>query len=393
MRVAFALVFLACSSPPLPQRSPAPIAAVARPVATKPAPVTCGEAGVILRGKVGDDKIAAPEKEATIARACLRGKWPAEVLACVGSSRQPKTCLDQLTADQRSGYLKLLAGWNDLFPDEEVAELDRRVPVEEEHDPVDCIKASAPSQHLTPRLAQTGTDLTFAIAIRADAVEMACDDWSNAIRSCFADAVPSTIDSCRKALQPDQAKLLTDKLAESDALLAKIATLAKKAGAADCTKVVAAHYSDAQWRARGPVWSPKAAALRRKMVADSRAAMKKACGTEKWSAYLRACLVAGGFDECFLAASYSTTRWTFPAAGVFVKTGIAECDAYATSLQKLGTCDKMPAGSVESLQHTFARQAFGYAMGSAAERTAAAPLCKQANEAMRRTAATFNCTI
>ena len=186
MRVAFALVFLACSSPPLPQRSPAPIAPVAKPVATKPAPVTCGEAGVILRGKVGDDKIAAPEKEATIARACLRGKWPAEV----------------------------------------------------ELDPVDCIKASAPSQHLTPRLAQTGTDLTFAIAIRADAVEMACDDWSNAIRSCFADAVPSTIDSCRKALQPDQAKLLTDKLAESDALLAKIATLAKKAGAADCTKAM-----------------------------------------------------------------------------------------------------------------------------------------------------------
>lgn len=128
-------------------------------------------------------------------------------------------------------------------------------------------------------------------------------------------------------------------------------------------------------------------------MADSRAMMKKACAAEKWSVPLRACLVAGVLESCFIAAIHSTTRWGFPPAGVFVKTGIRECDAYTTALQKLGTCDKMPGSAVEAVQRSFAQQAFRYTSMNAAERAAVVPLCKQAHEAMRRTAATFNCTI
>jgi hypothetical protein len=390
MRLALALVGLvACSSPPEPQRPPvAPPAP--KPIAAKPAPVSCGDAGVLLRGKVDDDKLAGPEKEAAIARACLRGKWSEEVLTCIGSAREPKSCLG---ADQNAGYLKQLAAWNNLFPDEEVAELDRRHTDEDPGDPVDCITATASSANLTPKLTQTGADLNFAMAIRADAVELACEDWSNAVRTCFADAVAATIDSCRNALEPDQKKVLADKIADSDALLAKIAALVFKPAAADCAKVVAVHYSDAEWRARGPTTTPKMAGLRRKMIADSRAAMRKACATEKWSGYLRACVVAGARDKCFLAASESMARWSFPAAGVIVKTKIPECDAYGATLAKLASCDKMPKRSIEALQGTFAQQAAGYATGTAAERAAAAPHCKQANEAIRRAAQTFNCTI
>jgi len=348
---------------------------------------------VILRGNVDDEKLAAPEKEAAIARACLRGKWTSAMLACVGGSNAPRSCLDQLTAAQHTTYLKSLTAWNEIFPDEEVAELDKPEPLDDDDEPIDCITATTTAEHLAPALAQQGADRPFAVAVRRDAVELACEDWSNAVRACFVAATPPKIDACRGQLEPDQAKLLVAKLAEGDALLAKIATLAGKPAASDCAKVVAVFYSDAEWKARGPAATPKTAKIRRKMIADSRTAMKKACAGEKWTGQMRACIVAGSRETCFTAFRQSIARWSFPAAGVIVKTGISECDAYGATLQKLATCSGMPKRSIEALQGTFAQEAAGYATGTAAERAAAGPHCKTADEAIRRAAQSFNCTI
>ena len=78
-----------------------------------PAPITCGDAGVILRGTLDDAKASGPIKEAAIASACLHDKWPASVLACVGSTPDAKSCLDALARPQLAGLDRLLRAWAD----------------------------------------------------------------------------------------------------------------------------------------------------------------------------------------------------------------------------------------------------------------------------------------
>ena len=386
--LALALV-LACGSPPA---APTPVVApVAKPV-TALAPVSCGDAGVILRGEVDDDAHAGPEKEAAIARACLRGSWSPEVLACVGTSREPKACLDQLSAPQTAAYHALLAAWNGRFPDEAVAELDKPE-VDPVPDPdVDCVNATANVEHLAPRLAQQGADRPFAVELRRDAIEPVCEDWSHAVRSCFASAL-GPIEVCRSKLGAPEAKVLADKLAQSDALLAKIAALVSKPGKADCGKAAAAYYSDAEWNARGPAAVPKAAAVRRRMIAASRTMMKHACTARGWPIQISACLIAGGREACFVTMPHDDARWGFPAVGVPVKTGIPACEAYAVSLQKLGTCTRMPRRSVDAMQVHFTREAASYALGAPAVRATGATRCKESDEAIKRAAQTFGCTI
>src|SRR5687767_8510725 len=78
-----------------------PTAPLAAPAAPQPAAVTCGDAGVLLRGSVDDQKQAGPAKEAAIARTCKLEQWPAEVLRCIGEQPQARPCLDKLEVDQR----------------------------------------------------------------------------------------------------------------------------------------------------------------------------------------------------------------------------------------------------------------------------------------------------
>ncbi|MEJ7600273.1 MAG: hypothetical protein WKG01_20355 [Kofleriaceae bacterium] len=387
--LALALV-LACGSPPPTPRAVAP--PPPKPVATI-ASVSCGDAGVLLRGVVEDSKQAGPEKEAAIARACLRGNWTPEVLTCVGTSRAPRTCLDLLSGEQTNKYLALLATWNELFPDEQVVELDKPEAHPDPGPEIDCVTATVNVEELAPKLALQGADRRFAIELRRDAVEPICENWSRVVRACFADATGAQIEVCRGKLSAAEAKALADKLAESDALIAKIVALVGKPGKVDCAKAAAAYYSDAEWKARGPATVPKAAAVRRKMIADSRTLMKKACTTDSWPIHISACLVVGGRHVCFALMPSAVERWGFPAAGVSVKTGIPACETYAATLQKLGSCTKMPSRSIDIMRSQYGRESASYAVGTAAVRAAGAVRCKESEESIRRAAQAFNCTI
>ena len=77
--------------------------------------MSCGDAGVILRGRVEDAKRAGPAKEAVIASACLLDKWSPEVLACIGGDGAPPSCLDKLDGRQRAAYDKALESWAGEF--------------------------------------------------------------------------------------------------------------------------------------------------------------------------------------------------------------------------------------------------------------------------------------
>ncbi|MBA3541994.1 MAG: hypothetical protein H0T79_20425, partial [Deltaproteobacteria bacterium] len=59
----------------------------------------------------------------------------------------------------------------------------------------------------------------------------------------------------------------------------------------------------------------------------------------------RACAVTTDSPWCF-----GTVTWGFPAPGVFVPTGIAECDAYVAETAKLQKCDKMPKASRDAIR-------------------------------------------
>lgn len=104
------LGIVACGAPP----PPAPIVTPPPPV-RPPAAVSCGDAGVMLRGSVKDPKLAGPAKEAAIASACLFDKWAREVLDCVGSQNDRQACLDKLTEPQRLALTKKLTAWADAY--------------------------------------------------------------------------------------------------------------------------------------------------------------------------------------------------------------------------------------------------------------------------------------
>ena len=102
------IALAACGATPQPQPAPA-----APP--KQPAAVSCGDAGVMLRGAVVDTKRAGPAKEAAIASACLFDKWPREVLDCVGRETERQPCLAKLTDAQRTALTKKLTMWAEAY--------------------------------------------------------------------------------------------------------------------------------------------------------------------------------------------------------------------------------------------------------------------------------------
>jgi hypothetical protein len=110
------ILLVACGSAPPPQ----PVITPATPP-KPPAAVSCGDAGVMLRGSVKDPKKAGPAKEAAIASACLFDKWAREVLDCIGSTTDRQACLDKLTEPQRVALTKKLTVWADAYAESLVA--------------------------------------------------------------------------------------------------------------------------------------------------------------------------------------------------------------------------------------------------------------------------------
>jgi hypothetical protein len=132
-------------------------------------------------------------------------------------------------------------------------------------------------------------------------------------------------------------------------------------------------------------------AERTKAIAESRAKMTKACTDEKWAPNMRACIIAGGGDTCF--TSGSTALWGFPAAGVFVKSGIPECDAYAQTIKAVDACIAMPQSQRDAIKRSWGYLSASWANVSADRKSAVAQSCKQVDEAIRRTVTNAGCKI
>ncbi len=375
---------------------PAPVVApVAPPPAPPPRPaaVSCADAGVLLRGIVDDQRQAGPAKEAVIARTCKQEKWSPEVLGCVGDKPEAKPCLEKLTEAQRTAYDEALVAWNESFPDEML-----------EHDEegmedymgmdayIDCADAIQDVAAFSPAVTQTGDNRDYVLELRKEALLTLCEDWDQDSRTCFRDlpsAAPSSaVDACRAQLDPTQAKAVTDKLAELDKLGAKVATLKKNAASHDCKKVAAAHYADAAWKDK---MSAVKGAERTKAIGESRAKMTKACTDDKWSPNMRACIVAGGADACF--TTVSSTMWGFPAVGVFVKSGIPECDAYAVTIKAVDACTAMPQSQRDAIKRSWSYLSTTWASTPPDRKATTAQACKQVDDAIRRSLTSAGCKI
>jgi hypothetical protein len=306
----------------------------------------------------------------------LHDKWPAEVLDCVGGTPNAKTCLDKLAPAQRKSYRERIGRWNDAFPEEV---LDDEV-MENLVDFVDCANAVGDASQYAPVLTLKGEERELAIAMRRMRLLALCEDWSTEARRCFQDIKQP--ERCRTQLEPDQKQAVIDRLAEVDAMMAKVAATKPPA----CKKLVEVHYADARWKGKLDALKP---ADKKKIIAESRVAMVKACTAEQWSATLRSCIAADGGGACFAKAG----TWGFPPSAIPVKTGIAECDAYGDALRALTTCNQIPRQAVQQMLDAYQQMAPNYANTSAAERTAAAKSCAQADSAIRQSARALGCTI
>ena len=388
MRARLALVLLvACAPKPAPT-SPQQAGFKQPPPATKPAPVTCSEAAVILRGSVEDVKLAGPEKERVIADACTAGKWSQDVVTCVGSQARPGNCVDGLTDEQRTAYGKQLAAWSDKYPDEYVVFEETGWEPPPPPRVFSCRDGLGDAAAYAPAVTATGDDKELALALRVPAIKAACDagQWQQDALKCLQDSPPET---CRAKLEAPAQKALADKLAESDKLLAKVVAQKKKPAATyDCKKVVAAHYSDAAWKGKLADRKPKD---RTKLIADSRAAMTKACTDDTWSVNERACIVAGGGDTCFAAVNQSALRWGFPALTVEGKTGIAECDLLLAHIDQIAHCDKAPQSIRDAYKQAAEQMVAMWTQLPPDQRAQAPAQCKQADDAIRQSATSIGC--
>lgn len=378
MRVRWlALLLVACSAPAAPVKPAAPPVVELGP----PAPVTCGDAGVILRGHVEDEHDAGPAKEAAIAQSCLQGAWSEAVLACVGGSTEPKACLDQLADAQRAAYRVKMTRWNDEFPDEVFAD----APADD--DPiafVDCGRAIGDASQYAPVLDQRGEERELATAMRRQHLLALCEDWTNEARACFEGTTQP--ERCRVKLAPDQQQALADRLAEVDALMVKV-TAARQP---TCKKVVELHYADARWAGKLDALHPRD---KKKLVAESRKRMLEACAVDKWSVAVRACIAVGGGEPCFVAGGMTAQTWGFPPSAIPIKTGIAECDAYADTLRALAACTQIPRAAAQAMLDAYQQTAPAMLNLTPALRATTGSSCKQADVAIRESARSLGCTI
>jgi hypothetical protein len=380
---------------------PAPVVAPTAPPpapAPKPAAVTCGDAGVLLRGLVDDQRRAGPAKEAAIASTCKAEQWAAEILGCVGEKPQARPCLDKLTAAQRTAYDQALAAWNDAYPDEMLEESDEDDDDDDGMDTyIDCSDAIQDVTGFSPAVTLTGDSRDYLLALRKDALMDLCEDWEYDQRACFRDLAEGgvaanaiAVDACRAQLDPAHAKAVTDKLAELDKLGAKVAALKKNPASHDCKKVVATHYADAAWKGKMDAVKGRD---RAKAIAESRTRMTKACTDVKWSPNMRACIVAGGADTCFTAGSSSSSSWSFPAVGVFVKSGIPECDAYAATIKALDACTAMPQSQRDAIKRSWGYLSATWASVPPERKASTATSCKQVDDSIRRAVTSAGCKI
>jgi hypothetical protein len=290
-----------------------------------------------------------------------------------------------------------------------------------------CRRASEPAEHESPRAEALAAASTSKPATDGRApAELACEDaigeparyppavspdaperawllrvrqrllvhecghgWSAQLKGCLANAhtdgdVARCLDDELAAAERDE---LTGELVALDQLVARMAAAQAHPAALDCTRVVAGHYGDARWRGKLSSYS---VAQRQTLIAASRTRMLKACIDGAWSNTLRACIVAGGDNTCFEAFGMALS-WGFPAAGVVDTTGIADCDAYGKTIERILACDALPAATRDALRAMYAKTKAAMAGATTADRAKLATSCKAGRDAIEQLAVTSGC--
>ena len=353
-------------------QGPAPATPPAPPAKPAPAPVTCDDAAVILTPDGGD----AGTRTAALAEACKSDTWSAGVLACIGSSHHPVECVADVP--NHDDIAQLMNPGND-DDDSDVAAVAA----------LDCDQVISTVWWYPPELDDKSPERRWDLDVRRRELVEACehDGWSEELKSCLDAATqesrpgPACLDTMEQAVRDD----LKTRLTAVDKLAAAIEKTKKKPASMSCKQVVAVHYGDAMWKDKLDGFKP---AERKKMIAESRAKMTAACAG--WSDTLRACIVAGGRETCFQAASLGLA-WGYPAAGVSVALGIPECDAYAAQMAKVIACDKLPQESRDQLAKS-SQELFSQVIAKPkAERASYATTCQAGADALAQALTALGC--
>jgi hypothetical protein len=298
-----------------PPRPPAPPPAIA--------PTTCADVGVILRGKVtSNDDDAGPAREAAIATSCHDDHWPAAVIACIGESRTPQSCVDKLSPMLAASYEARLAEWATRYT---------------ETSDVDGPDAETPCGVVGDVVVRLSDDVSverdWVLDARKRLVEAECGGWSELTKQCMiADPPPSDLASC---VPGDANLMLHAKLAAIDARAAAMSVAKQQPTTITCAKVAAAYYGDAEWKGKLAGATPKA---HKKAIVGSRAAMQRACTDGAWNDTLRACLATGGAATCFAGTSVPAADWGFPASATVVRALPPACVEFERLAQHIDGC-------------------------------------------------------
>ncbi|NVB76861.1 MAG: hypothetical protein HOV81_00565 [Kofleriaceae bacterium] len=354
------------------QPAPAPVT-TAEPPPARPAPVTCDEAAVILTPEGG----GAEARTADLAQACKDDTWSAEILTCVGSSHRPAECLAKLP-----DYADLAQLMNVGNDDEDAGD---------PAPPLECDQVISTVWWYPPELTETSPERRWDLDVRRRTLVEACehDGWSDELKRCLQTATDENRPGKACLDDVDAASLddIKKKITAIDELAAAIEKVKKKPASIGCKQVVAAHYADAKWKDKLDGFKQSE---RKRMIAESRAKMTKACTDTAWSETLRGCIVAGGGETCFVAASMGLT-WSYPAAGVTAALGIPECDDYVAQMAKVIACDKLPQSSRDALKQS-SDELFAQVLGRPkGERASFASSCKAGAEAIVQALSSLGC--
>ncbi len=378
------LAAFACGNTPPPAKTVEPVA----PPRPSPAKVTCNDAGIVLRGELssGDD-VAGKAREQAIEAACREDKWAQAILDCVASTPRADECLDDLTDAQRTSYDQRLADWDVEYGSGMAGGIPGMAGL-------DCATVLVDVSHFPPLIDATSPERDWHIKARTAVLDEHCDhDWQDAMRNCVVNSADETaaLSSCiAQELAPDEAKALTDELDRLASLATKIADVKKKPKSITCKAVVQAHYADARWKDKLDGFK---AAERKRMIADSRDAMTKACTADAWDETMRACIVVdggqgGARQECFVREKL---RWGYPATGTVTKVGIAECDDYAAAVAKLTSCNLLSQASRDQIARSQQQMLVEIARMPSAQRAKMATSCKAAMDAIASTSTASGC--
>jgi hypothetical protein len=253
-----------------------------------------------------------------------------------------------------------------------------------------CEDAIGDPARYPPVLSPDAPERAWLVRVRQRLLVHECGHgWSAELKGCLAGAQTSgDVARCLdEQLATDERTELTDELIALEQLAARMVAAHEHPASLDCQRVVATHYGDARWEGKLASYS---AAQRKKLIADSRARMTKACTDETWSSTLRACIVAGGEHTCFESFGMALS-WGYPAAGVVDTTGIAECDAYGKTIERIVACDALPAATRDALRAMYAKTKAAMAGATTADRAKLATSCEAGRATIEQLAISSGC--